>query len=426
MKLRSVKDLKGLKNKRVLLRVDFNVPLQNGRVKDDWRIRAVLPTLDLLRKKGAKIILISHLGRPTPTFSPYFAKGKTGGVRGGKKFSLKPVFGYLKKMVNFKIDFTNAAVGSKVLDKKIKALKPRSALMLENIRFCAGEEKNDSDFAKKLAGLGDIFVNDAFAVSHRDCSSITGIVKFLPSYAGLNLGREVEVLGNVLKKPKKPMVVLMGGAKISVKIGVIKRLLPKSKVILLGGALANNFLKAGGWRIGDSLYDKEGLGVAKKFLKNGKIIWPTDAVITNFKKVEIRQVDFKQPPHSPPISRSETGGVRGGQKNLCPRGWKIVDIGPRTIKLFSDYIRKAQTIVWNGPMGYFEDPRFSYGTMSMAQVVGARSTGKAFGVVGGGETIEALKKSGMEKYIDWVSTGGGAMLEFLEKGTLPGIKPLLK
>ncbi len=410
--------------------MDFNVPLQNGRVKDDWRIKAVMPTLEFLRKAGAKIIIVSHLGRPIAganskseisirAVGPTSRKGRNPCLpdRQAKqiqitkiqnsKLSLKSVHNYLKKLVPFKIDFTNAMIGSKILAIKIQKMKAGEVLMLENVRFYAGEEKNDSEFAKKLAGLADIFVNDAFAVSHRDCASITGVAKFLPSYAGLNLAQEIDILGRVLKNPKKPMVVLMGGAKISDKIGVIKKLLPKSKAVLIGGALANNFLKVKNYNIGGSLYEKDGLGAAKSLLKNSKIILPQDVVITNLKKAEIKLVE-------------------PNKKNLCPPGWKIVDIGPRTIKSFSDFIRKAQTIVWNGPMGYFEKPEFSYGSTSMAQVVGARSTGHAFGLVGGGETIEVLRKSGMEKYIDWVSTGGGAMLEYLEKGILPGIKPLLK
>ncbi len=428
MKLKSIRELKNLKNKQVLLRVDFNVPVKNGKVQDDWRIRAALPTLAMLRKKGAKIVIVSHLGRPKINQKP---KTKN------QKLTLEPVFNYLKKLVSFKVDFTNAEIGSKVLDKKIKDLKPGSAIMLENVRFYPGEEKNDSDFAKKLAGLADIFINDAFAVSHRDCASITGITKFLPSYAGLNLEKEVEVLSKVFKNPAKPMAVLIGGAKISSKIGVIKRLLPKSKAVLIGGALANDFLAAKGYKIGSSLYEKEEVAAAKELLREQargssgaplrfkKIILPVDVIITNGKKVEIRGVVSQvrgadKIPLIPPFKKGEERG------DLCPAGWKIVDIGPRTIKLFSDYIRKAQTIVWNGPMGYFEDPRFSYGTMSMAQVTGARSTGPAYGIVGGGETIEALRKSGMEKYIDWVSTGGGAMLEFLERGTLLGLEALKK
>jgi phosphoglycerate kinase len=404
MKLKSICEVKNFKNKLVLLRVDFNVPLQNGRVKDDWRIRAVLPTFELLVKEGAKIIIISHLGRPMAMLNSK-SKALASKKNQNLKFSLKPVFNHLKKLVNFKIDFTRAEIGSKSLDKKIKTLKAGSALMLENIRFYIGEETNEREFAKKLSKLADIFVNDAFSVSHRDCASVSGVTKFLPSYAGLNLVKEVEVLEEVIKNPKKPMVVIMGGAKISDKIGVIKRLLPKSKAILIGGALANNFFKAKGFSIGSSLYDKEGVSIAKKFIKNKKIILPIDAIITNGKKVEIREVVLKK---------------------LCPNGFKIVDIGPRTIKLFSDYIRKAKTIVWNGPMGLFEDKRFAYGSLALAQIVGARSTGSAFGVVGGGETIEVLKKTGMEKYIDWVSTGGGAMLEFLEGKVLPGVRPLLK
>jgi len=424
MKLKSIRELKNFKNKRVLLRVDFNVPVEEGKVKDDWRIRAILPTLEFLRKAGAKVVIVSHLGRPIVGANPKSEIRNPKQIQMTKiqnsKLSLRPVFNYLKKLVNFKVDFSDAGIGSPSLERKIKSLKAGGVLMLENIRFYADEEANDAEFAKKLAEMADIFVNDAFAVSHRDCASITGVTKFLPCYAGLNLEKEVEVLSNVFKNPAKPMVVLMGGAKISDKIGVIEKMLPKSKVVLLGGGLANNFLKARGFEIGDSFFDKDGAGAAARLKKNVKIVLPVDVVITNGKRVEIKLVSTPtQPP--PPRGRGRNGG--GG---ICPVGWKIVDIGPRTIKLFSDYIRRAQTIVWNGPMGYFEKPEFSYGTMSMAQIVGSRSTGKAFGVVGGGETIEALRKSGMENYIDWVSTGGGAMLEFLEKGTLIGLEPLKK
>ena len=293
--------------------------------------------------------------------------------------------------------------------KKIDAMKSGEVMLLENLRFHPGEEKNDKKFAAGLASLADIYVNDAFAAAHRAHASIVGVPKFLPSYAGLLMEKEVEVLGGLLSKPKKPFVAMIGGAKISTKISVIENLLKKVNWLLLGGALVNNFFRAAGYGIGASIFEPKELKTAKKFLKNKKIILPVDFVVGDFKGKKAWAV-----------------GVPKKRANLCKKPYGLLDIGPETIKKYSSVIRKAKTIVWNGPMGYFEIPKYSHGTVALGQLVAARSRGKVFGVVGGGETIEALQKTGMSEYIDHISTGGGAMLEFLEGKMLPGIKQLLK
>jgi phosphoglycerate kinase len=293
--------------------------------------------------------------------------------------------------------------------KKIDAMKTGEVMMLENLRFHPGEEKNDKKFAAGLASLADIYVNDAFAAAHRAHASIVGVPKFLPSYTGLLMKKEINVLSSLLGKPSKPFIGLIGGAKISTKISVIENLLKKVNSLLLGGALVNNFFKAAGYDIGASVYEPKELKTAKKFLKNKKIVLPIDFVVGDFKGKKAWVIS---------VPKKKTA--------LCKKPYALLDIGPETIKKYSEIIRKAQTIAWNGPMGYFEIPKYSHGTLALGQLIAARSKGKVFGVVGGGETIEAVKKTGMSEYIDHISTGGGAMLEFLEGKVLPGIKPLLK
>lgn len=393
MKLKTLEQIKNLKGKKVLLRVDFNVPLLKGKVADETRIKAALPTINYLAKSGAKVILISHLGDP-----------------GGKRkmtLSLKPVSMTLGNILEKKVPLLSDCVGKKIVDK-INKMEEGEIVLLENLRFHPGEEKNDIKFAKELAGLADIYVNDAFAAAHRAHASIVGVPKFLPAYAGLLMEKEVNVLSELLTKPRKPFVALIGGVKISTKIGVIQNLLKKVQWLLLGGALVNNFLKAAGYGIGASIYEPKELKTAKKFLKNKKIVLPIDFVVGDFKGKKAWTVNVEKKPTV-----------------LCKRPYALLDIGPETIKKYAQIIRKAQTLVWNGPMGYFEIPKYSHGSIALGQLVAARSRGKVFGVVGGGETIEAVKKTGMSEYIDHISTGGGAMLEFLEGKTLPGIKPLM-
>lgn len=394
IKLKTLKQIKNLKGKKILVRVDFNVPFKKGKIMDATRIQTSAPTINHLLGSEAKVILASHLGNP-----------------GGKRkaaLSLKPIGAALAKILGKKVTVLSDCVGKGVANK-IDKMKNGEVVLLENLRFHAGEEKNDAKFAKELASLADIYVNDAFAAAHRAHASIVGVPKFLPSYAGLLMEKEVNVLGGLLAKPKKPFVALIGGVKISTKIAVIQNLLKKVNWLLLGGALVNNFFKASGYEIGASIYEPKELKTAKKFLRNKKIVLPVDFVVGDFKgkKAWVMSVPKKC-------------GV------LCKKPYALLDVGPETIKKYAQIIRKANTLVWNGPMGYFEIPKYSHGTVALGQLIAARSRGKVFGVVGGGETISAVEKTGMAEYIDHISTGGGAMLEFLEGKILPGIKPLIK
>lgn len=398
MKLKTIDEIKKLKGKRVLVRVDFNVPLKKFGAKivvaDDTRIRAAVPTIKYLLERGAKVILMSHLGDP--------------GGRVKVELSLKPVGAALSKILKMKGTAPTDWEGKKGLGK-IDAMKGGEVMLLENLRFHPGEEKNDKKFAAGLASLADIYVDDAFAASHRAHASIVGVPKFLPSYAGFLMEKEVNVLSGLLTTPKKPFMAMIGGAKISTKISVIENLLKKVNQLLLGGALVNNFFRAAGYGIGASIFEPRELKTAKKFLKNKKIILPIDFVVGDFKGKKAWVV-------SVPKKKSA----------LCKKPYALLDIGPETIKRYSEIIRKAQTIVWNGPMGMFEISKYGHGSVALGRLVAARSKGKVFGVVGGGETIEAVSKTGMSEYIDHVSTGGGAMLEFLEGKTLPGIRLLLR
>ncbi len=398
MKLRTIEEAKNLKGKRVLVRVDFNVPLKKSGarivVSDDTRIRAALPTIKYLLGQGAKVILMSHLGDPN------------GKVK--KNLSLKPVGAVLGKLLLMRGTVPTDWEGKKGL-KKIDAMKTGEVMLLENLRFHPGEEKNDQKFAAGLASLADIYVNDAFAAAHRAHASIVGVPKFLPSYAGFLIKKEIMALSSLVIRPSKPFVALIGGAKISTKINVIENLLKKVNYLLLGGALVNNFLRAAGYGVGASIYEPKELKTARKFLKSKKIILPVDFIAGDFKG-----------------KKAQVVSVPDKKTTLCQKTQALLDIGPETTKKYSGIIRKAQTLVWNGPMGMFEIPKYSHGTIAIGRLIAARSRGKVFGVVGGGETVEAVEKTKMSEYIDHISTGGGAMLEFLEGKTLPGIKLLLK
>jgi phosphoglycerate kinase len=394
MKLKTLKEVKNLKNKKVLVRVDFNVPLAKGKIADATRIQAAAPTIQTLAASGAKVILMSHLGDPD---------GKRKAA-----LSLKPVGAVLSKILGRKVIVLDDCIGKKVASK-INKMKNGEIVLLENLRFHSGEEKNDVKFAKELAALADLYVNDAFAAAHRAHASIVGVPNFLPSFAGFLMEKEINVLSELLTKPKKPFVALIGGVKISTKIGVIANLLKKVQWLLLGGALVNNFFKAAGYDIGASIFEPKELKTAKKFLKNKKIVLPIDFVAGDFKG-----------------KKAWVAPVAKKSKILCKKPYALLDIGPETIKKYAQIIRKAQTLVWNGPMGYFEIPKYSHGSVALGQLIAARSRGKVFGVVGGGETIAAVEKTGMSEYIDHISTGGGAMLEFLEGKILPGIATLMK
>lgn len=392
MKIKSFNQAK-LAHKIVLVRVDFNVPIRARKIKDDFKIVANLEFLKYLIKTQAKIVLVTHLGEP---------KLNTKGIVTGKDaFSTAPLARHLSKLIGKKVLWFKEPIGSNKLKGKIDDLKSGQIAVLENIRFYPGETANESSFAKQLAKLADVYINNAFAVSHRAHASVSAVKKFLPSFAGPLLAEEVTNLNKVLK-PVKPMVAVLGGAKIETKINLIKNLSKRANFILVGGALMNNFLVASGHKIGKSLFSKEGVKIAKK-LKSKKIIIPDDVVV----KLPNGKIAWR---HIKDIKKNET----------------IVDIGPESMKLFGAYIKRAKTLMWNGPMGIFEEEASRWGTLFVARAVASKSSGKAFGVVGGGETIEALKLTQMEKDIDWISTGGGASLTYLAGEAMPGLTGLIK
>ena len=386
MKITTLKNVKNLKNKVVFLRVDFNVALNKGKVAEDYRLVAGLETINFLLERGARVVVATHLGDP---------KGKI-----VKELSVKPVALRLKALLKKPVKFIPEVVGEKV-NKAISILKAGELMMLENLRFHPGELTNDKKFAKELVAQADIYVNDAFAVCHREQASVVAVKSFLPAYAGLLLEKEVIALNKVLK-PTKPLVVIMGGAKISTKAPLITKLYKTASQILLGGALANNFFKYQKLEIGKSLFDADSLAEVKKFYQGkklaSKIILPLDVVVK---------------------TRKGTAAVR--YLNEVKSGESILVIGPETIALYSKYIKAAHTLVWNGPMGKFEEASFKHGTLAIALLVASRASGKAFGLVGGGETVEALRLTKMEQYVDWVSTAGGAMLTYLSGGKMPGL-----
>lgn len=390
MNIKSLNKIKSFNKKTVLVRCDFNVPIEKGRVKENYKIKMTLDTINFLLEKGAKVVLMSHLGRPEK--------------KGDLKFSLKPVAKELSLMLEKKVIFSEELFGKSV-KKKIKDLKDDEVLLLENLRYFKEEKKNSLSFAKKLSSLADIYVNDAFAVSHREAASVSAIKKYLPSYAGLLVEKEVN---NLLKglEPKEPLVSVIGGIKISTKIKLLEQLSKDSKYVLLGGALANNFFLAQGKELGKSLVDLDSLGWVNNFLKNKKnsqkIILPVDFLVSSGKKRHIKKI------------------------NEIKEKDNILDIGPETIALFSKYIKLAKTVIWNGPMGKFEDDNFKQGTLAVARLIAIASTKRMFSIVGGGETVQALKQLSLDKYINWVSTGGGAMLQFLSKEKMPGLGKIVK
>lgn len=395
MRLKSIKSVKDLRNKLVLVRVDFNVPIKSGKVLEDMRLVRSLGTVNYLLRKGARVVLMSHLGRPA-----------------GKrvlKYSLRPVGRHLSKLIKKPVEFNNAKVGSNIFYKKIEKLAPGEIMMIENTRFYPGDKNNSLSFAKALARNFDYYVNDAFSASHRAHASVVGVAKYLPALAGLNLLNEVDNLSKILKNPKQPLVVVIGGAKISTKIKVINQYLPKTQCVLLGGGLVANILKAGGSEVGSSLVDKKGLGAAKALLKHlgKKICMPSDLVLGDAKT-------FK---------KIKTVNIEDGARIICKKGQAIYDIGPKTVRKYKKYFKNAKTIIWNGPLGLVEVPVFSHSTKNVAKAI-AKSKAKSY--IGGGETLMILNKLGLIKKMTFVSTGGGAMLEFLEGKQLPGLKILKK
>ncbi len=407
MNIKSVKQIKDLQGQAVFLRVDFNVPMKKGKILEDFKIRQSLEDIDYLLERGAKVIIATHLGSP---------KGKA-----VKDLSTKPLASLLGKVIKKKINFLDVTKAKDLpaARKVVAQMKPASVAFLENLRFAPGEQKNDLKWAKNLASLADIYINNAFAVSHRADASVAAIKKFLPGYAGLLLEQEIVNLNKILR-PRKPLVVVMGGAKIETKIALMKNLFKSASQILIGGALANNFLAAQGYNVGKSLMDQGSIAVAKSLLRRNrsllgsrrKIVLPPD-VVTSTKLEDHHKIKNNNLIHIRKID------AIGSDEIIC-------DIGPEAIGLFARYVKKAQTIIWNGPMGLFEIPNFRQGTVIMARLIASRASGRAYGVIGGGETIEALNLSKMAQYMDWVSTGGGAMLSYLGGEKLPGLKGIAK
>jgi phosphoglycerate kinase len=379
----TLKDL-NVKGKRVLMRVDFNVPAKGGVVGDDTRIRAALPSIKFVLDNGGSLVLMSHLGRPD---------GKV-----VESMRMKPVADHLAKLLGKPVKTTSDCTGPEA-EAAAKALKPGEVLLLENLRFHPEEEKGDAAFAQKLASLGQLYVNDAFGTAHRAHASVAGVAKLLPAAAGFLMEKEVKYLGDMLAKPARPFVAILGGAKVSDKVMVIENLLKKVDAILIGGAMTYTFMKSQGMKVGDSLVEAERLDVAKELLAKaaGKIVLPVDHVVAK---------DVK------PGSEKMTVG------NEIPDGWKGVDIGPKTIKAYSDKIKTAKTVVWNGPMGIFEVDDFGAGTRAVAEAIASSG---AVSIIGGGDSAAAVEKFGLAAKMTHVSTGGGASLEFLEGRVLPGV-----
>jgi phosphoglycerate kinase len=384
---KTIRDI-DVKGKRVLVRVDYNVPIKDGTVGDDTRIRAAMPTLQYLLDHGAAVILCSHLGRPKEGPDP--------------KFSLKPVAAHLSKLLGKPVAFAEDCIGP-TAEAAAKALKPGEVLLLENTRFHPEEEKNDPGMSKQLAALAEIYVNDAFGSAHRAHASTEGVAKHLPAVAGFLMEKEIQYLGAAVADPAKPFVAILGGAKISDKIGVIKNLLTKADVILIGGGMANTFFKAQGYPVADSLVEDEALETAREVVKlaGSKLRLPVDVVIGD--KFDASAAHKSMP----------TGPI--------PDGWRILDIGQETIAAYTKVIASAKTVVWNGPMGVFEFPEFAKGTFGVAKAV---ADSGAVSIIGGGESVAAIQQSGLAGKITHISTGGGASLEMLEGLTLPGVAAL--
>ena len=389
---KTVKDV-DVRSKRVLVRVDYNVPLDaQGNVSDDKRITASLPTINYLLEQGARIILCSHLGRP---------KGEV-----KKEFSLAPVAKRLKELLpNVNIYFASDCIGEEA-QQKAAALKDGEILLLENLRFHKEEEKNDPEFAKKLASLAEIYVSDAFGTVHRAHASTAGVAAYLPAVAGFLIGKELSIMGGALENPERPFVAILGGAKVADKIGVITNLLNKCDTLLIGGGMAYTFFKAMGYEIGDSLLDAESIDLAKQLMetakeKGVKLLLPVDTVVAKAFAADAEHMTVAS--------------------NAIPAGWQGLDIGEKTRELFAAEIKNAKTVIWNGPMGVFEFPAFAKGTEAVAKAC-AECGGTT--IIGGGDSASAVKKLGYADKMTHISTGGGASLEFLEGKVLPGVAAL--
>lgn len=387
---KTVKDL-NVKGKRVLLRVDFNVPLENGEISDDTRIREALPTINYLLQRGAKLIIASHLGRP---------KGKVTG-----ELRLDKVAKRLEQISGYQVEKVNEVFSSEIKEK-VMAMKPGQIIVLENLRFSPGEEENNPEFSRDLASLAEIYVDDAFGAVHRTHASVVGVTRFLPSVTGFLLEKEIEALSKLLQNTDQPFLAILGGSKVSDKIGVITNLIERVNKILIGGGMCFTFLKSQGLEIGNSIFEAEFLKnigeVMEKAKKRGVIIClPKDIIVAD--------------------RFAEDAQYRLVEANDIPAGWMGLDIGTKTIEKFKEKILKAKTIFWNGPMGVFEWENFAHGTREIALSV---AESKAYSVVGGGETVSAIKKYNLQSEISHISSGGGASLEFIEGKKLPGIEVL--
>jgi phosphoglycerate kinase len=394
MDAKTVRDV-DVTGKRVFLRADLNVPLDDGRITDDTRIRASVPTIVHLLERGASVILASHLGRP---------KGKVNDA-----LRLKPVADRLAQLLGRPVRMTGDALGAGV-QVAVDKLRPGDLLMLENLRFHAEEEANDPEFAAALAGFADLYVNDAFGAAHRAHASTEGITRHLPAVAGLLMEREVDALSRLLHRPARPFHAVIGGAKVSGKLEVLEALLSRCQAVLVGGGMANTFLAARGVELGKSLVEADQIGNAERILaearrKRVRLMLPTDAVI------------------APQIHhRARTQTVAIGE---VPRDQTVVDIGPATITAFTEHLAKAKTVFWNGPMGVFEIKQFAEGTNAIARFLADRAARKVTVIVGGGDSVAAVEQLGLAERMSHVSTGGGASLEFLEGKILPGVAALL-
>ena len=394
MDAKTVRDV-DVDGRRVFVRADLNVPIEDGRITDDTRIRASLPTIVHLLERGATVILASHLGRP---------KGKVNDA-----LRLKPVADRLSQLLGRPVRMTGDALGPGV-QVAVDKLRPGDLLLLENLRFHATEEANDLDFAASLAGLADLYVNDAFGAAHRAHASTEGITHHLPAVAGLLMEREVDALSRLLVRPPRPFHAVLGGAKVSGKLEVIEALLSRCQAVLLGGGMANTFLAARGLELGKSLVEQDQLANAQRMVgearrKRVRLMLPTDAVVAP-------QIHHR--------ARTQVVSV-----DAVPKDQMIVDIGPETRKAYAEHLGKAKTIFWNGPMGVFEVPQFAEGTRAIAKTLARRSSTGVVTIVGGGDSVAAIEQLGLAEKMTHVSTGGGASLEFLEGKTLPGVAALL-
>jgi len=387
MTKKTVQDV-DVQGKRVLLRVDFNVPLQDGVITDDRRIRAALPTIKYLLERGATVIAMSHMGRP---------KGQVvDGLR------LTPVAARLAELLDRPVTKLDDCVGEAVAGA-VASSRPGDVILLENLRFHPEEKKNDPEFARQLAALADLYVNDAFGAAHRAHASVVGVAEYMPAVAGFLMEKELAALGGALENPTRPFVAILGGAKISGKIEVIDNLLPQVDHLLIGGGMANTFFKAQGHPVGDSLVEDGALDIAKETLVKGgaKLVLPVDVVIADAFDAQ---------------AKSKVVAV-----DQVPDGWRIMDVGPETLKRFAKVLRRARTVVWNGPMGVFEMKKFAEGTFAVARSLAETD---AVTVIGGGDSAAAIEQSGLADKMSHISTGGGASLDFLAGKALPGVAAL--